>query len=270
MTTRLLTALATLAALAVAAAVPSGARAQTPPDGVLRAEVLGGWRTAEGRQMAGLKLTLAPGWKTYWRAPGDAGIPPAADWTGSDNLGAARFHWPVPEIFDLSGMRSIGYSGEVVLPLELVPRDAGAPIGLAGVIDLGICEEICVPVSLRLAADLPLPGAPDPAIRAALDAVPPRVSAPVRCRVEPIRDGLRVTAEITHPALGAGEVAVIEAGDPSVWVSEPVLERAGPVLTAVADLVPAEARPFALDRSAVVITLMGDGMAVELKGCPAG
>ena len=189
-------------------------------------------------------------------------------WDGHE--GAARFHWPVPEVFDLSGMRSIGYAGEVVLPLELVPRDGGGAIRLSGVVDLGICEEICVPVSLRLAADLPVPGAPDAAIRAALDAVPPQVTAPVRCRVEPIRDGLRVTAEITHPALGPGEVAVIEAGDPSVWVSEPVLARAGPVLTAVADLVPAEARPFALDRSAVVITLIGGGTAVELKGCPAG
>ena len=267
MTRRLLTTLANLAAVSALAAP---AAAQTAPDGVLQAELLGGWRTEAGTQMAGLKLTLAPGWKTYWRAPGDAGIPPLADWTGSENLGAARFHWPVPEVFDLSGMRSIGYAGEVVLPLELVPRDGDGAIRLSGVVDLGICEEICVPVSLRLAADLPVPGAPDAAIRAALDAVPPQVTAPVRCRVEPIRDGLRVTAEITHPALGPGEVAVIEAGDPSVWVSEPVLARAGPVLTAVADLVPVEARPFALDRSAVVITLIGGGKAVELKGCPAG
>ncbi|MCX8508161.1 MAG: protein-disulfide reductase DsbD family protein, partial [Rhodobacteraceae bacterium] len=71
------------AVLALAAPL---AQAQPVPDNLLKAEILPGWRTESGSQMAALRLTMAPGWKTYWRAPGDAGIPPRFDWTGSANL----------------------------------------------------------------------------------------------------------------------------------------------------------------------------------------
>jgi len=259
-----------LSALAAVLAIVGPAAGQSPPGDVVRAELLGGWRTEAGTQMAGLRLVLAPGWKTYWRAPGDAGIPPLADWTGSENLAAARFHWPRPEVFELSGLRTLGYADEVILPLELEPATPGAPIRLEGEIELGVCEDICVPVTLRLSAPMPMPGSSDPAIHAALAAVPPVVAAPRRCRVEPIRDGMRVTADIDHPRIGEGEVAVIEAGDPAIWVSEPEMSRDGGRLTLVADMVPPAARPFALDRSGVVITLLGGGKAVELRGCPAG
>lgn len=259
---------ALLALAAVLSATP--ATAQTAPDTLVTAEVLGGWRTAEGTQMAGLRLVLAPGWKTYWRAPGEAGIPPVADWSGSSNVQGVRFHWPVPQVFELSGMRTLGYSGEVVLPMEVAPRDAADGVGLSGEIAIGVCAEVCVPVTLRLDAPLPMPGAPDSAIRAALNAVPERVSPPLRCQVEPLRDGLRLTAVIDLRSLGAGEMAVIEAGDPSVWVSEAMLERTAGQLTVSADLVPASAQPFALDRGAVTITLLGGGTAVEIRGCPAG
>ena len=259
-----------LVALAATLCLSGPTPAQSPPENVVRAEILGGWRTEAGTQMAGLRLTLAPGWKTYWRAPGDAGIPPMADWSASGNLAGARFLWPVPQVFDLSGLRTLGYAGEVVLPIEIVPETPDAPVRLAGEVEIGVCEEVCLPVTLRLDATLPMPGAPDAAIRAALTAVPPTVAARLRCVVEPIRDGLRVTAEIDHPPLGAEEVVVIEAGDPGVWVSETTVTRSGARLTAVADMVPAAAQPLALDRSGVTITLLGGGDAVELRGCPAG
>ena len=63
-------------------------------DEVVSASVLTGWRMENGHHMAALRITLAPGWKTYWRAPGEAGIPPRFDWTGSDNLSAVTVHWP--------------------------------------------------------------------------------------------------------------------------------------------------------------------------------
>ena len=246
------------------------AAAEAPPDNLVRAELLGGWRTADGVQMAGLRLVLAPGWKTYWRAPGDAGIPPAADWTGSQNLAAVRLHFPRPEVFEVSGLRTLGYSDEVVLPVEVTPADPSRPVTLAGDIAIGVCAEICVPVTLRLAAPLPMPGGPDAAISAALAARPDRVAPALRCRVDPLRDGLRVTAEIDHPPLGPGEVAVIETDDPRIWVSEATVARADGALTVTADLVPPDARPFALDRGRMTITLISGTTAVEIRGCPGG
>ena len=258
-----------LLALAVAA---TGAQADELPSDLVRAEVLGGWKTADGTHMAALRLTLADGWKTYWRAPGDAGIPPQFDWDGSSNVGSVAFHWPRPQVFDLGGIRTIGYKHELVLPIEIAPRDPSKPVRLEAEVDLGICRDVCVPVQLDIAADLPETGTPDTAIRAALADQPlPAESAGLtlaECAVEPLRDGLRVSAQLHMPPLGADEFAVLELADRSVWVSQAEVSRQGGALTATADLVPADARPFALDRSALRITIFGDhGRTVELWGC---
>ena len=68
-----------------------------------------GWQMQNGHHMAGLSLQLAPDWKTYWRAPGEAGIPPLFDWSGSTNVQSVRVHWPSPVVFHLNGMQTIGY-----------------------------------------------------------------------------------------------------------------------------------------------------------------
>ena len=111
--------------LLLALALRPALAAATPPEDLVRAEILPGWQDGEGRHVAGLRLTMAPGWKTYWRAPGDAGIPPEFDWTGSHGVAGVEVRWPVPQVFDQSGMQSIGYHDEVVLPLEI--RTTGAP-----------------------------------------------------------------------------------------------------------------------------------------------
>ncbi len=221
--------------------------------------------------MAGLRLTMAPGWKTYWRAPGDAGIPPRFDWKGSRNVAGVIPHWPVPRVFDLGGLRTIGYKGEVVLPLEVRVTGDG-PARLEGQIDLGVCEEICVPVSVSVSADLAAgEGAGSPAIRSALAQEPAAGGAPKAvCRLQPLPDGMRVTATLTLPAVSGSETAVVELADPSVWVSEAVTERHGDRLTVAADLVPASAGAFAVARDHLRFTVLGGGRGVEYRGCDAG
>ena len=246
------------------------ARAQPPAETVLQAEILPGWETERGTQMAGLRLTLAPGWKTYWRAPGDAGIPPRFDWSASSNMKSVATYWPRPMVFDKNGMRTIAYENEVVLPLELTPARPGAPIILRGRMELGVCHDICMPMALELRADLPARPNPEP-IRAALAARPMDAAQAgvgrVTCAVEPLTDGLRLTAEIALAPMGGEEVAVVELRDPAVWVSEPQVTRKGNRLIAVADLVPESAAPFALDRSSVRITLFAGQKAVDIRGC---
>ncbi|MCV2883027.1 protein-disulfide reductase DsbD domain-containing protein [Actibacterium sp. XHP0104] len=241
--------------------------------GVVRAEVLPGWETGDGRQMAGLRLTLAPGWKTYWRAPGDSGIPPSFNWVGSENLAGVTVHWPRPEVFYQNDMRTIGYKDEVVLPLELTPSEPGQPIALRGAVELGVCLDICLPMEISLAADLPDSAQPAP-IEAALAArpVPGDLAgvAAVSCQTEVIDDGLRLTAHIHIAQIGADEVAVMETGDPDVWVSEAMVSRAGNTLTAVSDLVPMSGEPFDLERKGVEITLLSGEQAISIIGCPDG
>lgn len=262
--------LAVLAALLACNVQPVAA---SPTAEVVRAEVLPGWRTEGLTHMAALQLTLSPGWKTYWRSPGDAGIPPQFDWAGSENVRSVRFHWPRPQVFNLNGLRSIGYRGELILPMEVTAIDPRQPIRLRAVVDLGVCRDICLPASLTLDADLPGTGAPDAVISAALHNRPATGTeaglARIVCHVEPIADGLRLTAEIDMPSTGSPEVVVVEAGERSIWVAESVSIRAGDRLTATTELVAPSGQPFMLNRSALTVTVLGQDRAVEITGCPA-
>jgi len=245
-----------------------------PFDDVARIDVIPGWQTTDGTYMAGLRVTLRPGWKTYWRAPGDAGIPPEFSWNGSQNITAAQYHWPVPQIFDQGDMQSIGYHDTLVLPIELTQSDPNAPIQMSGQVNLGVCEDICVPVSLPFNAVLPAGGHRDGAITASLlnqpmEAADAGVVSAV-CRVSPAESGLTLTATLTMPPAGNVESVVIEAGNPEVWVSQPDISRSGNTLQATADMIHATSSSFALDRSAVRITVLGSDYAVDVRGCVGG
>lgn len=259
-----------LAALVTLAAAPAGATTQ---DDVLSATLLSGWTTDAGTRMAGLDLTLAPGWKTYWRSPGDAGIPPEFDWSMSENVKSVRIHWPVPSVFDAAGMLTIGYHDRVVLPVEVTPVDPELPVRLDVSINLGVCDEICLPAHVELSAELAVHGAPERHITAALaDRAASAVEAGLSglaCTVEPIADGLRLTARMRLRDPGSAEVVAFETADPAVWVAQAVTAREGGELVTMTELVPPAGAPFALDRSSVTLTILAAGGAVEVRGCPA-
>ena len=261
-----------MSAAAVLGALLPGAAVAQSFDDVVRGELLTGWRSPDGAHIAALRITLAPGWKTYWRAPGDAGIPPHFDWQGSGNLASVGVSWPVPELFEQNGMRSVGYQGTVTLPLTFTPSDAGADIDISGTVEIGVCEEICIPMNLRVAAVLPSAAGDIDAEIAAAQADRPMTRAEaqvtkVTCRIEPISDGMRVSASIVMPPLGRDEAAVVEHMTTPVWVSEPDVRRQGEVLYASADMVPPDAAPFAVERNALRFTVIADGRAVDIRGC---
>jgi len=241
--------------------------------GVAQVEILPGWRDAGGQHTAGIRIVLAPGWKTYWRAPGDAGIPPVFDWFGSENLNKITPAWPTPEVFRISGIRSIGYQQTLVVPLTIETRDADAPVRLKGRLMIGVCEEICVPTEFEFDVSLPAGGGRDSQIIAAIIDRPKTAQqagvGQVSCIAAPMTDGIRLTATVQMPVLGPDEEMVIEAGDPLIWVSEPDISRQGNQLTASADLFHVTERAFGLDRSAIRITILAKGAAVDIRGCPA-
>ena len=248
--------------------VPAG-----PPADVMSIEVLPGWRTDRGTHMAGLRLTLAPGWKTYWRAPGDAGIAPQFDWSGSGNLGLAVLHWPVPEILHADAVPTLVYSGQVVLPVEITPVAEDGDIRLAGRIDLGVCEDICVPMTVEFAADLTDAGKPDPAIAAALADRPMTPAeagvAEARCHAAPTAEGLALRAELHMPPDEGRQVVVIEPGRAGIWVSSAKTEWRDGWLTAEVEMIAADGGPVGLDRSDLRITVVGSSGAVDIRGCAA-
>lgn len=259
-----------LAALAV---MPCLAFAQSYDD-LAQAEVLGGWRSDAGTHIAAIQITLAPGWVTYWRAPGDAGIPPQFAFSGSDTIRHITPHWPTPEVFGEDGMRSIGYYDSVVVPLTVDLGADAKETTLQGEMLIGVCEEICIPVTLTFAGLLPATGAPDVRITAALaDRPATQIDAnvgAVTCNIDAIADGLRMTTSIDVASTGAPEHVVVEASDPRVWVSEARTERQGGTLRATVDMVHPSGQPFPFDRSAVRITVLGTDQAIDIRGCAAG
>jgi suppressor for copper-sensitivity B len=102
-----------------------------------------------------LHIVLQPGWKTYWRSPGDAGYPLQIDVSGSTNVEEAKVAWPVPHRFQLFGLQTFGYGEEVAFPVMVTPVTAGAPIALKAKIRYLVCEQICVPQDGDLTLDLP-------------------------------------------------------------------------------------------------------------------
>ncbi|ALG73876.1 hypothetical protein VY88_22610 [Azospirillum thiophilum] len=155
-----------VAALAVLA-TPGAAAAATGPvsgDATSDARLVSAVDAAGDRTTvpAGLQLQLKVGWKTYWRSPGDAGLPPRMDWSGSANVKSVAVRWPVPHRFSTLGIETLGYKGDIVLPLTVTVERPGEPVTLHGRIDLLVCSDICVPVTHDLRLDLPAgPAAPD-------------------------------------------------------------------------------------------------------------
>src|SRR6266403_933707 len=124
--------------------------------------------------LGGIAFQLQPGWKTYWRTPGDSGVPPRFDFSKSENIEAVTVMWPAPLKFDDgAGGVSLGYHDQTVLPLRIVPKNVDKPVTLRAEINYAVCEKICIPVEAN--AELAfnsVASTEDSALFAALDTVP--------------------------------------------------------------------------------------------------
>lgn len=104
----------------------------------------------------GMEFQLQPGWKIYWRSPGDAGLPPVPDWSQSDNVSAVDMEWPLPVRFELFGLQTFGYEETVVFPLSVKPENPGHSVSLSGTVSYLVCKEICIPHQADIALGLPV------------------------------------------------------------------------------------------------------------------
>lgn len=253
------------------AAVPANAQEPLPeadqlPPGLQSARVLPGWELPNGNRMVALELQLQPGWKTYWRSPGDAGVPAVFNWENTQNLAEARLHWPTPEVIDSGGLRTLGYHERLILPIEMVAVDADAPFSGHLRVDLGLCETICVPGHLSL--ELPQIGeSSDPQIEAALASVPVPEGEIAHCKLSEIRDGMNVTAVVAVQPGDAQSAAALEYDAEGVWVSEPKISVADGQLMASADFIDETGKPFELDPAKVRLTLIDGTSGLEFEGC---
>ena len=234
-----------------------------------------GWQKPNGNHVFGVEITLAPGWKTYWRAPGGNGIPPHFDWTGSTNVQKARISWPSPQVFDSYGFRTVGYTEHVVFPVEVVPNDPKQPVSMALDLFFGVCEEVCIPANAQsqlalTAGDDATKNMINAALTAQVDTASQAGVTALKCTIRPNASGFDLAVEMRLGAdLGATPYAVIETGSDTLIASPTQASASGGVvrLDTAATFYGSDA--MVIDRSALRITLFGKNRSVELSGCPA-
>lgn len=103
---------------------------------------------------AGLEFRFAKGWHGYWRTPGDAGIAPMVDWSGSENILRDEIAWPAPSRLVIEDLQNSVYANHVVLPVKLFLKETGAPVRIKASVAYAACSDICVPFQAELTLSL--------------------------------------------------------------------------------------------------------------------
>ncbi len=178
-----------------------------------------------GAYRAALELDLPEGWHTYWRNPGDAGIPPIFDVASSANLKDFGVAYPVPKRYTDGTGTSMIYEGRLLLPIRAVPERPDKPLTLSVHVLYGLCAEICVPAEADATVLLDPDAPADPEANAAISAF--------EARVPTIADDGRVVVDRLHfdatTARGNVEVSVPDDGrlvdlfvtGPAKWYAAP-------------------------------------------------
>lgn len=219
----------------------------------------------------GLQVKLDPDFKTDWRSPGDAGVPPELDWTASRNVAGLTIAWPTPKRYVLAGYHTFGYANEVVLPLKVTLERPGEPVAIRLELAIGICRDICVLGEASFKLDLPV-GAATPSphaatierYRARVPGTPQGIA--ISGWVENRSGEVALTVDATRDdGPGFGAIDVIVEGLDGVAIPPPAIERRG------AREVVAVYRWSAKDAAAVVpgrtitVTLIEAGRGVEQR-----
>ena len=270
--TRLLRACPAAALLGAAVVAPGHAADASAWDGGMRSAVrlIAGTPTTEaGKKIlrAGIELRLDPGWKTYWRYPGDSGVPPRFNFARSENLESVRVLWPAPEAFgDGAGGTSIGYTGNVILPLRVRARDPARPVLLRLDVDYAICEKLCIPADGR--AELLLEDA------ASSQEAPLRRSEELVPRPTAIGEGEALTIEAVTRETGRKpprflvDVRAPDAAQLHLFAEGPSPEWALPVPQPIAGA-PAGSQRFAFSLDGVPPGATEDGARLRLTAVGA-
>jgi DsbC/DsbD-like thiol-disulfide interchange protein len=189
-----------------------------------------GPQLADGTRLGAIAIRLDPGWKTYWRTPGDSGVPPRFDFSASDNVASVTVLWPAPKAFpDGAGGTSFGYQTQVVLPLRIVATAPDAPVTLRARVDYAVCEKLCLPVDAKSELTLRQPAPEeDPTLTAALARVPQpaAIGTPEKLGIRAVRrEGDRVVVDVAAPP--EAHLALFAEGPTLEWALPPPQPQEG-------------------------------------------
>jgi DsbC/DsbD-like thiol-disulfide interchange protein len=183
--------------------------------------------------LGGIAFQLQPGWKTYWRTPGDSGVPPRFDFSKSDNVEAVTVLWPAPVKFDDgAGGHSMGYHNQIVLPLRIVAKNADKPVTLRAGINYAVCDKLCIPVEANVElAFTSVASTEDSALSTALDTVPKPASVgdPNPLTIRDVKRSGKSTVWVDVVAPDSKDVSLFVEGPTPDWaLPVPVLLEHSP------------------------------------------
>ncbi|MFT4715479.1 MAG: DsbC/DsbD-like thiol-disulfide interchange protein [Paracoccaceae bacterium] len=243
-------------------------------DTIAKVDLITGWPLESGGYMGALRVTLEPGWKTYWRVANETGIPPRIDWHGSENLADVNMFWPRPDILTTDGVLVVGYKNELILPIEFRPSTAGEDIHVSGSIQLGVCSDICVPVHVPLDQIISFETGPDSFLIELALADGAEAGAELgykahSCRLNEIENGFQLEMQISLPTdADNSEFIMLEITDPTVWIPPAEFTHQGDEIFAETSLLSYENEAFEIDPNDLRITLISKKRTIELQGCP--
>lgn len=218
----------------------------------------------------GLEMQLSEGWHTYWRTPGDAGLPPTLNWQGSDNLAQANLLYPVPKRIEENGIQTIGYKGRVLLPLAATVKEAGKPLKLRLSLDLLVCAEICIPKHFNLSLDLPTAPADASSEKPIIDEALARVPVSAQeagltiTEVQLGAKDLRLTAH-SHDKLAAPDLILETKSGQAIAPSSMSMGLDGQTVTFRATLTSDLAKKTEAGELPLTATLIDGDRAVEVE-----
>ena len=223
MNTRHLATLCGIAAVCLAGAMPKPASAADASawsqDTKSAVRLIAGANAKDAPLRAGIEIKLQPGWHTYWRYPGDSGVPPRFSFAGSDNIKSATVRFPAPVLFSDGGGNSIGYKGSVIFPVSIVPKDPEKPVTARLKIEYAVCEKLCVPAEGK--AELPIGAAPstqDTALTEAEALVPKKVdAAELGLSARRVNDAAKPLVAVDIKANGDAPMQVFAEGPSPEW-----------------------------------------------------
>jgi len=221
--------------------------------------------------LGGIAFQLQPGWKTYWRTPGDSGVPPRFDFSKSENIEAVTILWPAPTKFDDgAGGHSLGYKNQIVLPLRIVAKNADKPVTLRAGINYAVCEKLCIPVEANAElAFASVASTEDSALFAALDTVPKpaNIGDPNPLTIRDVKRDGKSSVLVDVAAPDAREVSLFVEGPTPDWALPvpTLLEPSPPGIKRFSfelDGLPPGANP---EGAALKLTLVGGDRAYEFN-----
>ena len=181
--------------------------------------VAGANKSGETPLKAGIEMKLLSGWHTYWRYPGDSGVPPRFDFSGSGNLKSAKVLYPAPQLHSDEAGQTIGYNESVIFPVEVTPKEPGKPVDLKLKIDYAVCEKLCVPAEGTAALSLaPGASAQDAAVQTAFAKVPQHIdSAAAGLTAKRVGGGAKPLVMVDMPAPANTPVSIFVEGPTPEW-----------------------------------------------------